>query len=153
MAADHVARIEAQHRADVARQVLDGLNGEKTAAETALAEARTELEAAARGVLGTEVEAVVARVSELELESMANRIQLEGANRSGSLGWGRGLALSDAGKRVLAGNQMLSVGVRNSPEWASANAAADGWRARLAFLIETDNALVACRKRKRNRLD
>ena len=48
MAADHVARIEAQHRADVARQVLDGLNGEKTAAETALAEARTELEAAAR---------------------------------------------------------------------------------------------------------
>jgi hypothetical protein len=71
--------------------------------------------------MSAEAEAIVAKVTELEQASMEARIRLEGVSRAGVIGWGFGLELSDAGKRVLAGNQMLPVGVRNAPEWKSAN--------------------------------
>jgi hypothetical protein len=147
IAADHLGRLEAQHRADVARQALDGLNGEKTAAETALAEAQTELRTAARAVMAAEVETIVAKVVALERESMAARIEIEGAIKSGHLGYGRQIELSDSGKVILTGNQMLPIGVRNMGEWKASNEAAESWRQRFAFLIEENRAPAATARR------
>jgi hypothetical protein len=146
IAADHLGRLEAQHRADVARQALDGLNGEKTAAETAIAEAQTELRTAARAVIGAEVDAIVAKINDLERQSMTARIELEGAVRSNTLGWGMALGLGDPGKRVAGQNALTDIGVKNAPEWARANESAETWRARYDGLL-TNHAARRTRDR------
>ena len=105
-----------------------------------LDEAVAELHGAARAVVAAEVESVVSRINELERESMSARIELEGAVRSGNLGWSWDLGLSDQGKRLLAGNAVTDIAQKNAPEWARANEAAESWRARYAFLIENHAA-------------
>jgi hypothetical protein len=135
-AKDRLARLEAEDRQGVAKRVLNDLVAEEQVAQRELDEAVGELHAAARAVISAEVETIVDRVVALEKESMACRIQIEGAARSGNIGTPWDLGLSDQGKRLLVGNTMTDIGVRNAPEWSRANEEAESWRRRYAFLIE-----------------
>jgi hypothetical protein len=134
-AKDRLQRLEAEDRQAVAKRVLNDLVGEEQVAQREVDEAVAELHGAARGVLSTEIEIIVSRVVALELESMAARIELEGAVRSGNLGWSWDLALSDQGKRLLAINTTTDIAQKNAPEWARANESAEAWRARYEALI------------------
>ena len=125
LAADHVAKVEAQQRADVARQALAELAGEETAAAKAVAEADAAVHEAARGVIGAEVDATVSKVIELEAEAMRLRVEIEGVARSSVVGWGTQIALSTAGKNILVGNQSSGLAIKNDPAWHDANAAAE----------------------------
>jgi hypothetical protein len=78
-AKDRLQRLEAEDRAAVAKRVLSDLVGEEQVAQRELDEAVAELHGAARAVVAAEVESVVSQINELERESMANRIELEGA--------------------------------------------------------------------------
>jgi hypothetical protein len=135
-AKDRLARLEAEDRQALAKRVLHDLVAEEQVAQRAVDEAVGELHAAARAVISAEVETIVARINELERESTAARIELEGATRSGNLGWSWDLGLSDQGKRILASNTMSDIAQKNAPEWSRANEAAESWRRRYAFLIE-----------------
>jgi hypothetical protein len=77
-----------------------------------------------------------AKVVALEREALSIRVRIEGAVRSGVLGWGTRIALKQLAQRVAHGNLNTSIAVKNSPEWAGANQAADRWRARHAELFE-----------------
>jgi hypothetical protein len=76
-----------------------------------------------------------AKVAVLELEALANRIQLEGAARSGVLRWGTRVSLTPIAQRVVQGNQNTAIGVKNANEWHAANQAAERWRARHVELL------------------
>jgi hypothetical protein len=134
-AKDRLQRLEAEDRQAVAKRVLHDLVAEEQAAQREVDEATAELNAAARSVIGAEVDAIVAKINDLERQSMTARIELEGAVRSNCLGWGMGLGLGGAGKRVASQNALTDIGVKNAPEWARANASAEAWRARYEALI------------------
>lgn len=76
-----------------------------------------------------------AKVVVVEYEALANRIQLEGAVRSGVLGWGTRVSLTPIAHGVVQGNQNTAIGVKNANEWHAANQAAERWRARHAELL------------------
>jgi hypothetical protein len=148
LAADHIERTAAEHRHEVARQALDDLVGEEAAAAKVVAQAVAAVHEAARAVIATEVEHTVAKVIELELEAMRLRTEIEGSARSSVVGWGAAIALGASGKAILVGNQQSPIGTKNDSAWHRANASAEGWRKRFEFLVETDSAPVACRRRR-----
>jgi hypothetical protein len=140
MAADHVARLEAEHRRDAAKIAVDKLGAEVSAARLAHDDARNALEVEARTILAREAEGVVERIAELEREAMQRRGEVEGLARSGVIGWGAQMAISAAGKYVLNGNQNSPIGIKNSPEWIGAHEAAERVRQRYASLLKQDPA-------------
>jgi hypothetical protein len=86
---------------------------------------------------------IAAKVVALELEALSTRVRIEGAVRSGILGWGTRIALSQLAQRVVQENLSTAIAVKNSSEWADANKAADHWRARHAELMKhSDSAPV-----------
>jgi hypothetical protein len=76
-----------------------------------------------------------AKVVALELEALSNRVQLEAAVRSGTLEWGKQIALSQLAQRVVQENLSTAIAVKNSSEWAASNQAANVWRRRHAELL------------------
>jgi hypothetical protein len=135
-AKDRLQRLAAEDRQAVAKRVLHDLVAEEQDAQREVDEAIAELHAAARAVIGAEVDDAVMKVVAIERDAMLLRAEIDGLARSGVAGWGNQIAMSDAGKRVLAGNATTSIGIKNSQEWALANEFAEGWRARQAFLLE-----------------
>jgi hypothetical protein len=81
-----------------------------------------------------------AKVVALELEALSNRVRLEASVRSGTLGWGKQIALSQLAQRVVQENLSTSIAVKNSSEWAASNQAANVWRQRHAKLLNRSNA-------------
>ena len=89
-----------------------------------------------------EARSVAAKVVALELEALANRIKVEAAARSGTLGWRKQIALSQLAQRVVQENLNTSIAVKNSPDWGASNQEAEGWRARHAELLDAAAAPV-----------
>ena len=83
---------------------------------------------------------IAAKVVVLELEALSDRIKLEAAVRSGTLGWGKQIALSPLAQRLAQENLSTAIAVKNSPEWAAANQAAEGWRTRHVELLRRSDA-------------
>jgi hypothetical protein len=143
MAADHVAVTDAEHRRDAAKIAVDKLGAEVSAARLAHDDARNALEVEARIILAREAEGVVERIAELEHDALQHRIELEGILRSGVLGWGSKITISDAGKRTLTSNEMTRIGVKQDAAWHAANAAAERVRHRYDDLMKSNAALVS----------
>ncbi len=116
--------IESERGAASARRAADGASADKSKASDALDSARS----------------IATKIVALECEALSNRVQVEGAVRSRVLGWGSGIALNPLAKRVVHENLSTAIAVRNSPEWAGANKAADHWRARHAELMKHSDA-------------
>ncbi len=150
-ASDHAARREAEDRQKIAKHALTELVAEETQAQRRLDEAIAELHAAARAVIGTEVDEAIAAIAESEAKAMRHRIEVDGLSRAGVVGWGTQIELSDAGKKILVGNTMTAIGVKNAMEWLSANASAQNWRDRFEALIASDETPVDKRRRGRAR--
>jgi hypothetical protein len=140
LAVDYVAMREAENRQSAAKQAMTELVAEQTQAQLEVDEAIAELNAAARGVISAQLDDAVSKVAALELEVMQRRADIEGLARSNVLGWGLQTAMSDAAKRLLAGNSMTDIGVKNSGPWARANEHAETWRARYQGLVENHAA-------------
>jgi hypothetical protein len=139
-AKDRIQRLEAEDRQAVAKRVLHDLVAEEQAAQREVDEALAELNAAARAVISAELDDAVSKVAALELEVMQRRTDIEGLARSNVLGWGLKTSMSDAAKRLLAGNSMTDLGVKNSRPWARANEHAENWRARYEALVSNHAA-------------
>jgi hypothetical protein len=116
--------IEAERGKASARRVADDLPAEAPAQDAASKAARS----------------YAAKVVALEFEALSIRVRIEGAVRSRVLGWGSGIALNPLAKRVVQENLSTAIPVRNSPEWAGANKAADHWRERHAELLKPYNS-------------
>jgi hypothetical protein len=86
---------------------------------------------------------LAAKVISLECDALASRAELEGVVRSGVLGWRKQTALTSVAQRVVQENLSTSIAVKNSPEWAAANQAAEGWRTRHAELLRRSDDAVA----------
>jgi len=142
LAADHVALIEAQNRQAAARQALDDLIGEERQAQIEVDESVAALHAEIRAQFVAEADTTAARILKLEAESLHLRGQLEGIERSGITGWGN-QALSDTVRDLLRTNTATRIGVRNAPEWKSANLAAELIRQRYDSLLGQQNSAAA----------
>jgi hypothetical protein len=140
LADDHRARLDAENRAALAHQAREELAAEERSAQQAVDDAHVELEAAARSVLAREAEQHAVFIAAIEREALQHRIELEGAVRSGAFGLIKQNGLSEVSRRIVRENEALSISVRNAPEWASANEAAEAWRRRLAILLKNNDA-------------
>jgi hypothetical protein len=138
MAGDHTARMDAEHRRDAAQMAVEKLGAEVSAARLAHDDATNALEVEARTILAREAEGVVERIAELEHDALQHRIELEGILRSGVLGWGSKITLGDAGRRALTANEASRIGVKQAPEWHSANTAAERVRQRYFDLMKSN---------------
>jgi hypothetical protein len=134
LAADHIAKIDAEHRSEAAKQALHSLVGEESSAHRELDSAVVELHAAARAVIADETSALVRRITELEEQSMRVRLQVEAVARSGVMGLAR--QLDDATKEVLRGNSLSALGVTNHSLWRAANVEAEHVRQKYDSLLK-----------------
>jgi hypothetical protein len=135
LAKDHLARREAEDRQAAARMAVDELGAETEAAQLAVEGAWAALAIVARSILSEQVDFHVQQLKKLTEKAMVHRIAVEGAMRSGVLGWGRGLELTDAAKTVLRENEGTRIGVKNAPEWVESNREADRWSASMGLLL------------------
>ena len=136
VAVDHTARRSAEERLKIAEFALDELVAEQNEAQAALDKATEALHAAARAVLAEEGHALVAKIDNLEGESLRTRVAVESLARSGVLGWGREIGLNDAAKEILRTNTLLPLGIRNHGLWHDSNTGAELVRQRFAALIQ-----------------
>jgi DNA repair exonuclease SbcCD ATPase subunit len=135
-APDHVAVMDAEHRRDTAKMAVDALSAERAAATVAHDEAIAQLHIEARNILAAEAADLASKIRALEAESLRNRVAFESLVRSGNLGYGREIALDDAGKEILHGNLQLPMAIKNHVLWRDSNDGAELVRQRYASLIK-----------------
>jgi hypothetical protein len=110
------------------------LVGEESAANRELDSAIVELHAAARAVIADETSALVRKITDLEEQSMAVRLQVEAVARSNVMGLTR--QLDDATREILRGNSTTALGITNHQLWRAANVEAESVRKRYDFLMK-----------------
>jgi hypothetical protein len=134
LADDQLKRLDAEHRSGAATQALRVLVGEESSAQRELDTAIVELHAAARAVIADETSALVRKITELEEQSMAIRLQIEAVSRSGVMGLAR--QLDEDTREILRGNSLTNLGVTNHQLWRAANVEAESVRRRYDYLLK-----------------